>query len=96
MKIRHLSRVLLAAVPATVTVMALTTGTASAMPRNPCEDYANQVDEYYGDYQWWYDESMADYDAGHVDTAISDAAIALNYHDEYERAMNDAYSYGCF
>ena len=48
MKIRHLSRVLLAAVPATVTVMALTTGTASAMPRNPCEDYANQVNDYYG------------------------------------------------
>lgn len=96
MKIRHLSRVPLAAVPATVTVRALTTGSASAMPRNPGEDYANQVDEYYGAYQWWYDESRADYDAGQAGTAIPGAAIALNYYDEYERAMNDAYSYGCF
>jgi ribonuclease PH len=35
-------------------------------------------------------------DAGHVGTAISGAAIALNDHGEYERAMNVACSCGCF
>jgi hypothetical protein len=32
----------------------------------------------------------------HPSRVLLAAAIALNYHDEYERAMNDAYSYGCF
>ena len=96
MKLRHLGRVLIAAVPAALTVMTLTTGTASAMPRDPCQDYANEATEYYGEYQYWYGESMDELDAGHPDAAIEDAQIAVFWREGYESVLSSAYDYGCF
>ena len=96
MKLRIFSRILLATLPATATVMALTTGTASAMPRDPCQDYANEANEYYGEYQYWYGESMDELDAGHPDAAISDAQIAVFWREGYESVLSSAYDYGCF
>ncbi|HEV8222469.1 MAG TPA: hypothetical protein VGQ05_19535 [Streptosporangiaceae bacterium] len=96
MKLRHLGRVLIAAVPAALTVMTLTTGTASAMPRNPCEDYANEVNDYYNEYQHWNDQMLIDYDAGRMDDAFGDAQNAIFWREGYEDALRNAYNYGCF
>lgn len=96
MKLRHLGRVLIAAVPATLTVMTLTTGTASAMPRDSCQDYANEVSDYYNEYQYWSGQMLVDYDAGRIDAAISDGQVAIFWREGYEDALNSAYDFGCF
>jgi hypothetical protein len=96
MKLRIPGRILLATLPATAAVLALTTGTASALPRNPCEDYANQVNHYYSNYQYWSGLTDAALDAGNMDLAFHDAEIAINYRESYESALTNAYNYGCF
>jgi hypothetical protein len=67
MKLPSIARVAIAAIPITMATLGLTAGPAAAaplLPRDPCQTYALQVDEYYGLYQYWNDEWLSTWDTG--------------------------------
>jgi hypothetical protein len=92
---KHVRRVLIATVPVTLTVLALTAGGASALPRS-CASLAEDVNEYYGDYQYWNDMWNEDYGVKPLDQVLDEAGVAQGYYQEYQRSLAEAANFGCF
>lgn len=92
---KQVRRVLIATVPATVAVLALTAGGASALPRN-CVPYLDNINTNYDGYMYWNNAFEADWGIVPENDSIEEATLAGDYYRKYQNALTAAARAGCY